>query len=96
MQRTSENYVGTFYTESAADMLELERIRKAIKVVNRELRHFKYGSQEKKSGFGNEYYHNEKFLRDAENRILQRIPGMPQAEQCIGRTSTSGMSKFIA
>ena len=57
MQRTSENYVGTFHYESAADMLELERIRKAIKVVNRELSHFKYGGQEKKSGYGNEYYH---------------------------------------
>ena len=57
MQRISENYVGTFYTESAADMLELERIRKAIKVVNRELSHFKYGGQEKKSGYGNEHYH---------------------------------------
>ena len=57
MQRISENYVGTFYTESAADMLELERIRKAIKVVNYELSHFKYGGQEKKSGYGNEHYH---------------------------------------
>lgn len=53
----SKSYVGTFHTESAADMLELERIRKAIRVVNYQLRHFKYGSQEKKSGFGNEYYH---------------------------------------
>ena len=57
MQKRSKNYVGTFHTESAADMLELERIRKAIKVVNRELSHFKYGSQEKKSGFGTEHYH---------------------------------------
>ena len=57
MQRISENYVGTFHTESAADMLELERIRKAIKVVNAELRRFKYGSRGKKSGYGNEHYH---------------------------------------
>ena len=56
MQRTSKNYVGTFHYESAADMLELERIRKVIKVVNHELSHFKYGGEEKKSGFGNEHY----------------------------------------
>ena len=57
MQRTSKNYVGTFHYESADDMLELERIRKTIKVVNYQLSHFKYGSQGKKGGYGKEYYH---------------------------------------
>lgn len=36
--RTSTNYVGTFYTKSAGDMLEIETIRKAIKAVNANVR----------------------------------------------------------
>lgn len=38
MKRNSENYVMTAYTGSAGDMLELERIRKAVRVINKELR----------------------------------------------------------
>lgn len=56
MKRTSENYVMTAYTGSAGDMLELERIRKAVSVINKELRHFKYGSRQKKDGYGSQSY----------------------------------------
>ena len=36
--RQSTSYVGTFYTGSAGDMLEIESIRKAIKAVNQGVR----------------------------------------------------------
>lgn len=36
--RTSTNYVGTFYTKSAGDMLEVETIRKAVKAINANVR----------------------------------------------------------
>ena len=54
--RHSENYIKTFHTKCAADMLEIETIRKAIKIVNADLRRFKYGSREKKDGYGSQYY----------------------------------------
>ena len=44
MKRNSENYVMTAYTGSAGDMLELERIRKAVSVINKELRVRSYNS----------------------------------------------------
>ena len=34
--RNSENYVMTAHVESAGDMLELENIRKAVKIMNKE------------------------------------------------------------
>ena len=43
-ERYSENYVMTAYTGSAGDMLELERIRKAVSVINKELRVRSYNS----------------------------------------------------
>ena len=36
--RGSTNYVGTAHVKSAGDMLELQRIRDAVKVVNKELK----------------------------------------------------------
>jgi len=54
--RYSDSYVKTFHTESALDMLEIETIRKAIKVVNADLRRFKYGSRQKKDGYGSQSY----------------------------------------
>ena len=36
MARGSKNYVMTAYVESAGDMLELENIRKAVKIINME------------------------------------------------------------
>ena len=54
MQRQSKNYVGTFHYESAADMLELERIRKAIKVVNYQLSHFNSGPR--RDGYNRQFY----------------------------------------
>ena len=36
--RSSKNYVMTAYVESASDMLELERIRKVVRTINKELR----------------------------------------------------------
>ena len=36
MARGSFNYVTTVHTESAGDMLELETIRKVVKVINKE------------------------------------------------------------
>ena len=36
--RQSTSYVGTFYTGSAGDMLEIETIRKAVKAVNEGIR----------------------------------------------------------
>ena len=33
--RVSKNYVFTAHTQSAGDMLELETIRKAVKIINR-------------------------------------------------------------
>lgn len=53
--RGSENYVFTAHTGSAGDMLELENIRKAIKIVNNDLRRYKYGSRQKKDGYGSPY-----------------------------------------
>ena len=35
MARGSQNYVTTVHTECAGDMLELETIRKVIKVINK-------------------------------------------------------------
>ena len=54
--RGSQNYVFTAHTGSASDMLELEKIRKAIKIVNNDLRRFKYGSRQKKDGYGDQSY----------------------------------------
>tara|TARA_B100001093_G_scaffold100885_1_gene92997 strand:- start:5171 stop:5476 length:306 start_codon:yes stop_codon:yes gene_type:complete len=54
--RGSENYVMTAHTGSAGDMLELENIRKSVKIINKELRRFKYGSRAKKSGYGDQSY----------------------------------------
>jgi hypothetical protein len=54
--RYSDSYIKTFHTGSASDMLEIETIRKAIKVVNADLRRFKYGSRQKKDGYGSQYY----------------------------------------
>tara|TARA_B100000575_G_C22964148_1_gene556847 strand:- start:372 stop:692 length:321 start_codon:yes stop_codon:yes gene_type:complete len=34
MKRISKSYVGTFYTGSAGDMLEIETIRKSIRAIN--------------------------------------------------------------
>ena len=34
--RGSENYVGTVYTECAGDMLELQSVRDAVKIINLE------------------------------------------------------------
>ena len=34
--RHSKNYVMTAHVESASDMLELENIRKAVKIMNKE------------------------------------------------------------
>ena len=36
--RNSKNYVMTAHVESAGDMLELETLRKAVKIMNKELR----------------------------------------------------------
>ena len=36
--RSSKNYVMTAYVESASDMLELERIRKVVRTINKQLR----------------------------------------------------------
>lgn len=36
--RGSTNYVGTVYTDCAGDMLELQSIRDAVKVMNKELK----------------------------------------------------------
>ena len=36
--RNSTSYVGTFYTKSAGDMLEVETIRKAVKAINANVR----------------------------------------------------------
>ena len=36
--RNSRSYVGTFYTKSAGDMLEVETIRKAVKAINANVR----------------------------------------------------------
>ena len=41
--RGSENYVGTVDVKFAGDMLELQSIRDAVKIMNKELRHFRYG-----------------------------------------------------
>jgi len=54
--RHSTNYVFTAHTESAGDMLELETVRKAVKVINSELRRFKYGTRAKKDGYGSQSY----------------------------------------
>lgn len=54
--RHSNNYVFTAHTESAADMIELANLRKSISIVNAELRRFKYGSRQKKDGYGSQSY----------------------------------------
>ena len=54
--KRSTNYVFTAHTKSAGDMLELETVRKAVKVINSELRRFKYGSRAKKDGYGSQSY----------------------------------------
>ena len=54
--RHSKNYIFTAHTGCASDMLELENIRKAVKIINKELRHFRYGSRGKKSGYGSQSY----------------------------------------
>ena len=47
--RGSTNYVGTAHVKSAGDMLELQSIRDAVKVVNKELkfaeRYSRYGDR---------------------------------------------------
>ena len=53
--RDSKNYVFTAHTQSAGDMLELENIRKAVKIMNKELRHYRYGSRQQKDGYGSPY-----------------------------------------
>ena len=53
--RNSKNYVMTAHVECAGDMLELENIRKAVKIMNKELRHYRYGSRQKKDGYGSPY-----------------------------------------
>ena len=40
--RGSENYVGTVDVKCAGDMLELQSIRDAVKIINKELSHFRY------------------------------------------------------
>lgn len=55
-KRSSESYIFTAHTGSAGDMLELETVRKAIKIVNNELKRFKYGTRQKKDGYGSQYY----------------------------------------
>ena len=42
MARGSQNYVTTVHTECAGDMLELETIRKAVKVINKDARQQDY------------------------------------------------------
>ena len=54
--RHSNNFVFTAHTKSAGDMLELETVRKAVKVINSELRRFKYGTRAKKDGYGSQSY----------------------------------------
>ena len=54
--RHSNNYVFTAHTKSAADMIELANLRKSISIVNAELRRFKYGSRQKKDGYGSQSY----------------------------------------
>ena len=45
--RGSTNYVGTVYADCAGDMLELQSIRDAVKVVNKELKFAeRYGYRE--------------------------------------------------
>lgn len=53
--KRSTNYVFTAHTKSAGDMLELETVRKAVKVINSDLRRFKYGTRAKKDGYGSPY-----------------------------------------
>lgn len=52
--RTS-SYIMTAHTGCAGDMLELETVRKAVKVINSDLRRFKYGTRAKKDGYGSPY-----------------------------------------
>jgi hypothetical protein len=54
--RSSKNYVMTAHVKSAGDMLELETIRKSVKIINKELRRFKYGTRAQKSGYGSQSY----------------------------------------
>ena len=54
--RHSKNYVFTAHTGCASDMLELENIRKAVKIINKELRHFRYGTRSKKDGYGSQSF----------------------------------------
>lgn len=42
MARGSQNYVTTVHTECAGDMLELETIRKVVKVINKDARQQDY------------------------------------------------------
>ena len=53
--RSSKNFVMTAHADCAGDMLELENIRKAVKIMNKELRHYRYGSRQKKDGYGSPY-----------------------------------------
>ncbi len=65
MPRSSENYIMTAHVKSAGDMLELQSIRKAVKIIDKELRHFRYGGHtptnlvrgEKKSPYGDGAIH---------------------------------------
>ena len=50
-----ETYLMTIDPMCAGQMLELENIRKAVKIMNKELRHYRYGSRQKKDGYGSPY-----------------------------------------
>ena len=52
----TDSYVMTADPRCSASMLELQTIRNTVKAMNKKLRHFKYGTQEQKSGYGNQSY----------------------------------------
>jgi len=72
--RHSKNYVFTAHTGCASDMLELENIRKAVKIINRELRHFRYGTRGKKSGSGSQSY--SQFYVKCQGRGPRTLPSL--------------------
>ena len=46
MARGSQNFVTSLHTASAGDMLELETIRKVVKVINKEAKEKDYWKEE--------------------------------------------------
>ena len=77
--RGSTNYVGTVYTDCAGDMLELQSIRDAVKVMNKEL---KFAEKYSKYGkFVNLYISSlwnsllilKTFFEEKKNNAIQKI-----------------------